>query len=70
MGMPELVVAAVLEQGRSKSEVARTYGVSRRWVITLVQRFRGRRRCGARTSFAAAVAFTDADTTGHRGRDR
>jgi transposase len=39
MGMPELVVAAVLEQGRSKSEVARNYGVSRRWVITLVQRF-------------------------------
>jgi transposase InsO family protein len=39
MGMPELVVAAVLEQGRSKSEVARDYGVSRRWVITLVQRF-------------------------------
>ena len=37
--MPELVVAAVLEQGRSKSEVARDYGVSRRWVITLVQRF-------------------------------
>src|SRR4029450_8887909 len=39
MGMAELVVAAVLEQGRSKSEVARDYGVSRRWVITLVQRF-------------------------------
>jgi transposase InsO family protein len=39
MGMPELVVAAVLEQGRSKSEVARAYGLSRRWVITLVQRF-------------------------------
>ena len=40
MGMPELVVSAVLEQGRSKSEVARTYGVSRRWVIVLVQRFK------------------------------
>jgi transposase InsO family protein len=39
MGMPELVVAAVLTQGMSKSEVARQYGVSRRWVITLVQRF-------------------------------
>ena len=39
MGMPELVVAAVLSEGRSKSEVARQYGVSRRWVITLVQRF-------------------------------
>jgi transposase InsO family protein len=39
MGMAELVVASVLVEGRSKSEVARTYGVSRRWVITLVQRY-------------------------------
>ena len=39
MGMPQLVVTAVLVEGRSKSEVARTYGVSRRWVITLVQRY-------------------------------
>lgn len=37
MGMPQLVVTAVLVEGRSKSEVAREYGVSRRWVITLVQ---------------------------------
>jgi transposase InsO family protein len=48
MGMPELVVAAVLEQGRSKSEVARTYGVSRRWVITLVQRFEAEGPAGLR----------------------
>ena len=39
MGMPQLVVTAVLVEGRSTSEVARTYGVSRRWVITLVQRY-------------------------------
>jgi transposase InsO family protein len=39
MSMGQLVVAAVVVEGRSKSEVARTYGVSRRWVITLVQRF-------------------------------
>ena len=38
MGMAELVVAAVLVEGRTKSEVAREYGVSRRWVITLVGR--------------------------------
>ena len=37
--MAQLVVTAVLVEGRTKSEVARTYGVSRRWVITLVQRF-------------------------------
>lgn len=39
MGMPELIVTAVLAEGRTKSEVARDYGVSRRWVITLVQRY-------------------------------
>ena len=39
MGMAQLVVTAVLVEGRSRSEVARDYGVSRRWVITLVQRF-------------------------------
>jgi transposase InsO family protein len=39
MGMPQLVVTSVLVEGRSKSEVAREYGVSRRWVITLVQRY-------------------------------
>ena len=39
MGMAQLVVTAVLVEGHSKSEVAATYGVSRRWVITLVQRF-------------------------------
>jgi len=39
MGMPQLVVTAVLVGGRGKSEVAREYGVSRRWVITLVQRY-------------------------------
>ena len=39
MGMPQLVVTAVLVEGRSKSGVARDYGVSRRWVVTLVQRY-------------------------------
>jgi transposase InsO family protein len=39
MGMAQLIVTAVKDEGRSKSDVARTYGVSRRWVITLVQRY-------------------------------
>jgi transposase-like protein len=39
MGMAQLVVAAVVVERRSNSEVARHYGVSRRWVITLVQRY-------------------------------
>lgn len=39
MGMPELIIEAVLTEGRSKAAVADDYGVSRRWVITLVQRY-------------------------------
>ena len=39
MSMARLVVTAVVVEGRSKSEVARDYKVSRRWVVTLVQRF-------------------------------
>jgi transposase InsO family protein len=46
MGMAQLVVTAVLVEGRSKSEVARTYGLSRRWVITLVQRYEAERDAG------------------------
>src|SRR3954452_17492870 len=39
MGMPQLVVTAVLVEGRSKSGVARDYGLSRRWVIETGQRY-------------------------------
>ena len=48
MGMAQLVVTAALVEGRSKSEVARDYGVSRRWVITLVQRFLAEGEAGLR----------------------
>ena len=39
MALGQLVVAAVRIEGRSKSEVARSYGVSRRWVHELCKRF-------------------------------
>jgi transposase len=39
MSMSELVVTAVRVQGRTKSEVARDYGLSRRWVHELVRRY-------------------------------
>jgi transposase InsO family protein len=39
MALGQLVVAAVVIEGRSKSEVARSYGVSRRWVHELCKRF-------------------------------
>src|SRR4029453_3632064 len=39
MSRARLVVTAVKIEGRSKSAVAREYGVSRRWVVELVKRF-------------------------------
>ena len=55
MGMAQLVVTAVLVEGRPKAEVARDYGVSRRWVITLVQRFLAEGEPGLRTPFTTAA---------------
>lgn len=39
MSLARLVVTAVRMEGRTKAEVARDYGVSRRWVHELVRRF-------------------------------
>jgi transposase len=39
MSLARLVITAVTVEGRSKSEVARDYGVSRVWVQMLVHRF-------------------------------
>jgi len=39
MSLARLVVTAVTLEGRTKSEVARDYGLSRRWVHELVKRF-------------------------------
>jgi len=39
MSMARVVITAVVLEGRSKSEVALDYGVSRRWVQTLVARY-------------------------------
>src|SRR5690348_8314966 len=39
MSMARVVIMAVVLEGRSKSEVARDYGVSRQWVQTLVRRY-------------------------------
>jgi transposase len=38
MSMARVVIMAVVAEGRSKSAVARDYGVSRRWVQILVAR--------------------------------
>ena len=39
MSLARLVITAVKVEGRSKSEVARDYGISRYWVQQLVKRF-------------------------------
>jgi transposase InsO family protein len=39
MSLARLVVTAVMVEGRSKAEVARTYGISRTWVHELVKRY-------------------------------
>src|SRR5262245_49818645 len=39
MSMARVVIMAVVLEGRAKSEVARDYGVSRRWVQVLVARY-------------------------------
>ena len=39
MSLARLVITAVTVEGRSKSEVARDYGVSRVWVQKLVHRY-------------------------------
>jgi transposase len=39
MSKAQLVITAVMLEGRSKSEVAREYDVSRQWVQQLVRRY-------------------------------
>ena len=46
MSLGRLVVTAVKELGRSKSEVARDYRVSRRWVHELVRRYEAEGEAG------------------------
>ena len=40
MSMARIVIMAVVLEGRTRSEVAREYGLSRRWVQKLVARYR------------------------------
>ena len=40
MSKARLVITAVLIEGRSQSEVARTYGVSQGWISRLISRYR------------------------------
>ena len=46
MSLGRLVITAVVELGRPKAEVAREYGVSRRWVHELVKRYQAEGEAG------------------------
>ena len=48
MSLPRLVITAVTVEGRTKSEVARDYGISRFWVQTLVKRFEAEGEAGVK----------------------
>ena len=52
MSKAQLVITAVVLEGRSKSEVARDYDVSRYWVQRLFKRYADRGRGGVRTALA------------------
>jgi len=53
--MPELIVQAVLVEGRTKSEVARDYRVRRRRVITQVQRYLAEGEAGLKGAVPATA---------------
>jgi transposase InsO family protein len=46
VSLGRLVVTAVVELGQTKAQVARDYGVSRRWVHELVERYRAEGEAG------------------------
>ena len=48
MALGQLVVTAIFLEGRSKAEVARSYGVSRRWVHELCRRYQMHGKAGLR----------------------
>jgi transposase len=75
--MAQLVVTAGLVEGRSKSEVARTYGLPRRWVITPVQRYEAERDAGLEPRSRRPIGRPReahvpgrVDLAGHRSRCR
>jgi transposase-like protein len=56
MSMARLVITAVTIEGRSKSEVAREYGVSRVWVQKLIHRFEADGEAAFEPRFVLAVS--------------
>lgn len=55
MSLGRLVLTAVIVEGISKSQVARDYGVSRRWVHELVRRYEAEGDAGLEPRFRRPV---------------
>ena len=64
MSKAQLVISAVVCEGRSKSEVAREYDVSRQWVQQLVKRY----QVEGSGRVQGAVATTSPQSAGRRRR--
>jgi hypothetical protein len=69
MSLARLMITAVTLEGRSKSEVARDYGVSRVWMQKLVQRYEREAR-RVRAPFATAAFESAGGQQGAGGPDR
>ena len=70
MSMARVVITAVVLEGRSKSEVARDYGVSRRWVQNLVARYLAEGDAAFEPRSRRPLTQPAAHRRGGRGRDR
>ena len=67
MSLARVVITAVIVEGRSKSEVARDYGVSRVWVQRLVHRYRREGPAAFEPRSMAAPPVTTAPTAAGAG---
>jgi hypothetical protein len=66
MSMARVVITAVVVEHRSKSEVARDYGVSRRWVQTLVARYQAEGESAFEPDHAGRTATRGTSPAGSR----
>lgn len=70
MSMARLVITAVTIEGRSKSEVARDYGISRVWVQKLIRRFEADGEAAFRTPVPPPALQPVRGRSGGGGPDR
>ena len=70
MSLARLVIAAVTVEGRSKSAVARDYGITRFWVQTLVKRFEVEGEAAFQPRPRRPHSTPAGGRSGGRGRDR